>query len=156
MQVISASIAHFPEAQSLLHEYYEAVSVQMRDAPEDIAAWLSGGVSGFWIAYVEATPAGCVALRPLRHLDRAGECKRLYVRPRFRRRGVAEALLDAMEKYAADLCLKWIYLDSKDDLRDALRIYERRDYRACERFNDNPQATIFLRKHLRRTPGGAS
>jgi len=60
-----------------------------------------------------------------------------------------------MEANAAATSFKWIYLDSKDDLKEALRIYARRGYRTCDRFNDNPQATIFLRKCLEH-PTGAS
>ena len=88
-------------------------------------------------------------LRPLPTIEAATECKRLYVRPQFRGRGIAEALLDAMEEYALEKAAEWVYLDSKDDLKDALRIYVRRGYQPCERYNDNPQATVFLRKRLR-------
>ena len=97
---------------------------------------------------MEEIPAGYVVLRPLPSEVNAVECKRLYVRPQFRGRGLANALLDCMEQYAA-VSAEWVYLDSIDDLREALRIYRRRGYETCERYNDNPQATVFLRKNLR-------
>jgi hypothetical protein len=53
-----------------------------------------------------------------------------------------------MEGYAREMGWAWVYLDSKDDLREALRIYLRRGYVRCDRYNDNPQATVFLRKEL--------
>lgn len=149
MTIIRASLSHISDAQLLLSEYYEAIGVTKRDAPEEVAAFLSDVASGLWIAYVEEIPAGCVVLRPLPLVALAAECKRLYVRPQFRGQGLAEALLNSMEEYAAATRSEWVYLDSKDDLRDALRIYMRRGYRTCERYNDNPQATIFLRKDLR-------
>ncbi len=148
MQIVRASPAQLADAQLLLHEYYEAIKVQKRDAPEDIESYLSDAASGFWIAYVEGKAAGCVALRPLGATEQAYECKRLYVRPEFRGRGIAERLLAAMEEYASLIGAQWIYLDSKDDLRDALRLYRRRGYQECARYNDNPQATVFLRKRL--------
>jgi GNAT superfamily N-acetyltransferase len=148
MHIVRASIAQLVDAQLLLHEYYESVGVVKRDEPEEIQAFLSEATSGLWIAYAGKTPAGCVALRPLPSLGPAGECKRLYVRPRFRGQGIAGSLLDRMEAFAVASGLAWIYLDSKDDLRDALRIYRRRGYRECDRYNDNPQATLFLRKTL--------
>jgi GNAT superfamily N-acetyltransferase len=149
MKIIRATPSHLVEAELLLDEYYEAVDVMKRDTPAAIADYLSDEASGLWIAYVEELPAGCVVLRPLPSIEAATECKRLYVRPQFRGRGIAEALLDAMEEYALEKAAKWVYLDSKDDLKDALRIYVRRGYEACERYNDNPQATVFLRKKLR-------
>jgi len=149
VKIIQATSSHRVEAELLLNEYYEAVDVMKRDTPAAIADYLSDEASGLWIAYVDEVAAGCVVLRPLPTVEAATECKRLYVRPQFRGRGIAEALLDAMEKHALDKAADWVYLDSKDDLKDALRIYIRRGYQPCERYNDNPQATVFLRKKLR-------
>ena len=53
-----------------------------------------------------------------------------------------------MEAYALEKAADWVYLDSKDDLKDAIRLYVKRGYQACDRYNDNPQATVFLRKKL--------
>jgi GNAT superfamily N-acetyltransferase len=149
MRIIRATPSHVVEAELLLNEYYETVGVVKRDTPAAIVDYLSDEASGLWIAYVDEVPAGCVVLRPLPTVEAATECKRLYVRPQFRGRGIADALLDAMEKYALKKATDWVYLDSKDDLKDALRIYIRRGYQPCERYNDNPQATVFLRKKLR-------
>jgi GNAT superfamily N-acetyltransferase len=148
MKIIRATPSHSVEAELLLNEYYEAVGVVKRDTPAAIADYLSDEASGLWIAYVDDFPAGCVVLRPLPTIDAATECKRLYVRPQFRGRGIADALLDVMEEFALEKAADWVYLDSKDDLKDALRIYVRRGYQPCERYNDNPQATVFLRKRL--------
>jgi GNAT superfamily N-acetyltransferase len=149
MNVLRASLAQDSDAQALLHEYYEAVDVVKRDSDEEIRAYLSDREAGLWIAYVEEEPVGCVVLRPLPSVALSGECKRLYVRPSFRGQGIADALLDAMEGYAREMGWAWVYLDSKDDLREALRIYVRRGYVECDRYNDNPQATVFLRKELK-------
>jgi GNAT superfamily N-acetyltransferase len=148
MKILRASIAQLPDAQLLLAEYYEAVGVMVLDQPAALAAYLSEQASGLWIAYVEAVPAGCVVLRPLPSLPQSTECKRLYVRPQFRGHGVAQALLNELENYAQASNANWVYLDSKDDLKDALRLYIARGYEPCERYNDNPQATVFLRKNL--------
>jgi GNAT superfamily N-acetyltransferase len=148
MKIILATPSQSVEAELLLNEYYEAVDVMKRDTPAAIADYLSNEASGLWIAYVDDLPAGCVVLRPLPTIEAATECKRLYVRPQFRGCGIADALLDVMEEYALEKAADWVYLDSKDDLKDALRIYIRRGYQPCERYNDNPQATVFLRKGL--------
>ena len=148
-RIVRASLDRHGDAHLLMQEYYEAVGVLKRDSPEEIVAYLTEITSALWIAYVAGAPAGCVVLRPLAVFDHAAECKRLYVRPWFRGLGIAGALLDAMEEHAQSLGTDWIYLDSKDDLRDALHVYTRRGYEACARYNDNPQATIFMRKSLR-------
>jgi DNA-binding MarR family transcriptional regulator/GNAT superfamily N-acetyltransferase len=149
-KIIRASLPHTADSRRLLDEYYHEVDVKHRDTPVTLHKLLTNSDSGFWIAYVGNTPAGCVALKPLKRFRSAAECKRLYVRAQFRRRGIAEALLDSMEDYARRSSLRWIYLDSKDDLQVAIALYRRRGYKACSRYNDNTQATIFLRKSLKR------
>ncbi len=134
--------------QELLAEYFESVGVVVRDSPEDIAVLVNENAGGVWLAWVDGVPAGCVVLRPLPGMDAAVECKRLYVRPAFRGRGLADALLDAMEQGATAGGAKWVYLDSMEEMAAALRVYRRRSYTPCARYNRNPQATVFLRKQL--------
>ena len=134
---------------ALLREYDVYLgSAKREDSPEQIAAFIGEPGAGFWLAEVDGQPAGGVVLWLLPEIAGAGECKRLYVRPAFRGRGIAGALLDRLEQHAWGLGKQWVYLDSKDDHPEALRIYRRRGYIACPRYNDNPLATIFLRKAL--------
>jgi GNAT superfamily N-acetyltransferase len=77
-----------------------------------------------------------------------GECKRLYVQPVARGHHIADKLLDAQEDFARNQGLRWIYLDSYDDLKVAIALYRKRGYVSCDRYNDNPQATVFLRKNI--------
>jgi GNAT superfamily N-acetyltransferase len=93
-------------------------------------------------------PAGCVMLRPLPQVPLAAEVKRLYVRPAHRGLGLAHALMQVAEDHARSEGLQWLYLDTKDDLHAAIHFYLSTGYTHCPRYNDNPQATIFLRKHL--------
>ena len=81
-------------------------------------------------------------------MPRASECKRLYVKPAARGNHIADRLLDAQEEFARSVGVEWIYLDSYDDLKAAIALYERRGYERCERYNDNPQATLFMRKRI--------
>lgn len=148
MAIPLASLTQFADAESLLGEYHEAIGVPMRDTPEHIAAYLQGEASAMWIAYENGSPAGCVTLRPLPSIASASECIRLYVRPSFRAKGIASALLDALEAHALRVGSHWVYLDSRADLQDALRLYASRGYEACERYNDYPQPTHFFRKNL--------
>ena len=155
MQICRANLHDSTEAQLLLSEYYDAIGVLKRDTPQELSLFLSAPEAGFWIASEGTVAVGCVALRRLPFAEPSAECKRLYVRPAFRGLGVASALLDSLEAHASASGYQWVYLDSTDDLQAALRLYLRRDYRPCERYNDNPQATHFLRKDLRvvGTPG---
>ena len=140
------SLSH--DAQELLAEYLDAVGVTRRDSAQTIEQIIRHTSSGMWIAYSGEKAVGCVMLKPLETQPDSGECKRLYVRPHARGRGIAEALLATMERHARTAGCQWIYLDSKEDLRAALCLYKKRGYKPCARYNENPQATVFLRKTL--------
>ena len=165
-------------AFSLIEEYYEAIGVIVRDDRAALEHYLSSPESSIWLAYApatggpapatggpapatggpapatggpafaNATPAGCVMLRLLQQIPQAAEVKRLYVRRAFRNLGLAHALMQAAEDHARREGHHWLYLDTKDDLHDAIRFYLSTGYTHCPRYNDNPQATIFLRKRL--------
>jgi ribosomal protein S18 acetylase RimI-like enzyme len=135
-------------AQDILQEYYKTVNVLVRDKPGAIQAIIDTAASGLWLAYLGKDVVGCVVLRRLEFMLKSCECKRLYVKPWARGRGIADKLLDAQEMHARKEGLEWIYLDSYDDLKTAIALYERRGYERCQRYNDNPQATVFMRKKI--------
>lgn len=136
------------EAIAILNEYYEAVHVVQRDKPKSLQKLLTESGSGMWLAYRGDEVVGCVVLRRLLSIPHTGECKRLYVKPSARGNHIADRLLDAQEEFSRSQGIQWIYLDSYDDLKAAIALYEKRGYRRCERYNDNPQATLFMRKKI--------
>ena len=136
------------DALAILYEYYDAVNIVVRDSPETLQKFVADSSCGFWVATIDNRLVGCVALRTLENLDQAGECKRLYVRIEARGNGVADKLMDELESFAKAKQMNWVYLDTYDDLKAAITLYINRGYEPCERYNDNPQATVFLRKRI--------
>lgn len=137
-----------PDAIALIDEYYDAVHVLQRDTPANLAEILQASNSGMWLAHLDGRAVGCVVLRHLPSVPSAAECKRLYVQPAARGHHIAGRLMDALENHARSLGLTAIYLDSYHGLQAAIALYRNRGYEECPRYNDNPQATIFLRKSL--------
>ena len=136
-------------AFELVNEYFQAVDVWVRDTESEFSDYLLGDDRGVWLAFAGKEAVGCIVLHPLVLLPRSGEIKRLYVKPAYRRQGLAEELLHALEEFATrNTRYEWLYLDSKDDLVSAIRFYERHGYKPCDRYNANPQATVFMRKAL--------
>ena len=141
-----------PDALAILDEYYGAVHVVQRDTRRSVRKLLEEPGSGMWLAWLDGQVVGCVVLRRLADLPLAGECKRLYVKPAARGNRIGSLLLDAMEDFARSQGLRWVYLDSYHDLRTAIALYKSRGYKRCGRYNDNPQATLFMRKRLSQSP----
>ncbi len=140
------------EAHALLEEYYESIAVVARDDASAMRRLLEDARSGMWVVTWDGVAAGCAVLKAGVPNEAAGEVKRLYVRPLYRRMGLAEAMMDALEAFALHAGLAWLYLDTNDSFRASVALYARRGYEACARYNDNPQATLFFRKPLSSRP----
>jgi ribosomal protein S18 acetylase RimI-like enzyme len=137
------------DAFELNCEYCEAFDIVVREDEAAFRGYFTDR-SGFWLVRIEGQAVGCIGLRPLPACGpRACEVKRLYVRPAWRGQRLADRLLDAVEAFAAEVGYEEAFLDTKDDLEAAIRFYRRRGYEDCPRYNDNPQATIFMRRSLR-------
>jgi GNAT superfamily N-acetyltransferase len=148
IRVERATAEHPEQALELIEEYYDAVAVVLRDNRAAILRYMTGADSGVWVARVGLLPAGCILYRPLPGVASAGELKRLYVRELFRKRGIAKELLRAAEDFARTRNVGEIYLDTNEQFRVAIAFYIRHGYAPCDRYNENPQATVFMRKRL--------
>ena len=147
MSVQRAGLGDAAETFEILKEYFEAIDVVVRDELDGFEEYLTEP-NGFWIAREGPRVAGCIAFRALPEIEGACEIKRMYVRPQFRQRGFANALLEAVHEHARRAGFRSIYLDTKDGLDVAINFYERRGYERCARYNDNPEATIFMRRRV--------
>ena len=90
---------------------------------------------------------GCGALRPLG--DDVAEIKRMYVVPELRGRGVARALLRALEDAAREMGYARARLDTGPKQPHAEHLYRSAGYTAIHNFNDNPVASYWGEKSLR-------
>ena len=85
----------------------------------------------FMVARIDGQPVGCggVALFP-----GFGELKRMYVRPAFRGRGVADAILAQLTNEARAAGLETLRLETGTRQVAAIRFYERWGFRRCGPF----------------------
>lgn len=148
--ICRADMSQKDVAFTIVDEYCESVSVVVRDDPAEFEKYFNDK-AGIWLAVSgsDHEVVGCIALRPLPHLHGgACEVKRLYVKTDWRGCGIAQRLLNELHEYATACGYKEIYLDTKDDLQDAIRFYYKAGYKDCPRYNNNPQATVFMRRGL--------
>jgi GNAT superfamily N-acetyltransferase len=137
------------KAYAIVEEYYEAMNVVARDTRDEFARLYFEEGAGIWLAWLGKAVVGCLALRSMPKFADSGEVKRLYVQPEYRGHGLAVALHNALETYARNFGYQWLYLDTADNMTSAIRFYMQQGYERCARYNENPQATIFMRKGLR-------
>jgi putative acetyltransferase len=106
----------------------------------------------FFLAYANDKPAGCggVAL-----CDGFAEVKRMYVRPPWRGRGVAEAIMAQLVAETLDAGLPVLKLETGAESFAAHRFYARMGFRPCGKFAsyaamppDAIAASLFLERQL--------
>lgn len=103
----------------------------------------------FLVARLDGQPVGCGALKI--NGRRLGEIKRMWVAPSARGLGIAQRLLDALEKHAADAGLNILQLDTNRSLSEARALYARNGYVEIAPYNTNPYAHHWYEKRgLRR------
>lgn len=93
-------------------------------------------------------PAGCGCWKPLD--GGRAEIKRMYVRPACRRRGVAAALLAALEEDALSRGCTAAVLETGAEMPQAIRFYEARGYRLIPNYGEfvGDEVCVCMKKEL--------
>ena len=88
------------------------------------------------LAKQDGIPAGCVGLRKME--DRRCEMKRLYVRPKFRGKGLGKALCSRIILKGRQLGYKEMLLDTLSTMVDAQTLYRSHGFRETVPYYHNP------------------
>ncbi len=88
------------------------------------------------LAKQDGLPAGCVGLRKME--DRRCEMKRLYVRPKFRGKGLGKALCSRIILKGRQLGYKEMLLDTLSTMVDAQTLYRSHGFRETVPYYHNP------------------
>ncbi|MFC5579881.1 bifunctional helix-turn-helix transcriptional regulator/GNAT family N-acetyltransferase [Rhodanobacter terrae] len=109
----------------------------------------------FLVARLDGQPVGCGALKVTGR--RVGEIKRMWVAPSARGMGIAQRLLEALEKHAVEFGLDVLQLDTNRSLDEARALYARNGYAEIPPYNTNPYAHHWYEKRglRRRTSPGS-
>ena len=82
--------------------------------------------------------------------DTYGEVKSMFTAPDARGRGVAAAILRAIEDAAREQAIPMLKLETGDPLKSAVRLYERAGFSRCDIFGDYVpnSSSVFMEKSL--------
>ena len=110
--------------------YPEDGACHFRLDPDEVGP----GRGAFLIARVDGAPVSCGAVRLIE--PTTVEIKRMYTRPAARGRGVALAVLDALEEAAADLGATRLVLETGVRQPEAIALYERAGFARIPPFGE--------------------
>jgi GNAT superfamily N-acetyltransferase len=127
-------------------EIYEGLALDGPDMPKAGAQELSAPGGTFLVGYSDGAAICCGGVKRLP--DGSCEIKKMYVVPDARGKGVARALLYALEDAARGLGYTVVRLDTGPRQPGAQHLYESEGYVQIENFNANPVATFFAEKAL--------
>lgn|GEM_PF-397323 len=116
------------------------------DRPALTAADLGAPGGDYLVGRLDGEPVAGGGVRRLG--PGVAEIKRMYVMPAHRNRGIAVALLHALEVRARGLGYSAVRLDTGPLQPRAVAIYQRAGYRRIEPYNDNPYAAFWGEKLL--------
>jgi GNAT superfamily N-acetyltransferase len=127
-----------------LNDVYESYS--RLDNPPLTPDELRGPDGAYLVGYEGAETVAGGGLRRLD--DGVAEIKRMFVRPAARSRGVARALLEALEQTAQELGYERLRLDTGPKQLHGLALYRSAGYLDVPPYNDNPFACFWGEKLL--------
>lgn len=125
---------------------YNGLELDGDSMPRAGPSELSPPHGAFLVGSSAGRPVCCGGVKRLDH--RTCEIKKMYVIPQQRGRGVARALLHALEAKARELGYTVARLDTGPKQLNARGLYESEGYAEIEDFNGNPVAVFWGEKPL--------
>jgi putative acetyltransferase len=137
--------ALFPDDLSAVRELFEeyaaglGIDLCFQGFAEELSGLpgrYSGSTGGIWLAEIDGDVAGCIALRQFTH--DCAEMKRLYVRPKFRGRGVGRKLVERVLAVAAGKSYSRVCFDTLPSMTGAIALYKLLGFTEIEPYCHNP------------------
>ena len=100
------------------------------------------------VAYYQEQPVGCGCFKNFD--DGSVEIKRMYVSNEQRGKGIGAAILKELEKWAAELKVVTIVLETGDNQPEAVRLYEKMGYLVIPNYGQysGMETSICMKKEL--------
>ena len=140
-----------PDAGFCLQSYYAELAVRFREGYDPAVSPVADDemtppAGLLLVAYLHEEPVGCGAL--IFYPDAVGLVKRMWVAPAVRGLGVGRRILHVLEARARGHGVRLMRLETKDELSEALQMYQTSGYREVTPFNDEPYADHWFEKVL--------
>ncbi|MFW9819490.1 MAG: GNAT family N-acetyltransferase [Candidatus Thorarchaeota archaeon] len=89
-----------------------------------------------FLAYYKKKPIGCVGLRKFK--DDICEMKRLYIHPKFRKKGIGKTLATTIINESKEIGYKYMRLDTLPFMTEAITLYLALGFKEISPYRYNP------------------
>lgn len=98
------------------------------------------------VAYFDDVPAGCGAIK--RYDDETMEVKRMFVKPEFRGKGIARAVLSELEKWTSELGYSFCILETGKKQPEAISLYKTSGFELIPNYGqyEKVETSVCMRK----------
>lgn len=150
--VIPGSEEDFDNAAKLFLEYSEWLGIDLgfQGFTQELQQLpiMYGGTKGIIILCKnEGVVVACVGVR--RFADEIGEIKRMYVKPAYRRKGIAAELLKRALEFAVKAGYHKVVLDTLDTMTPAMNLYLKNGFEKVPAYYHNPEpGAVYFKKQL--------
>jgi GNAT superfamily N-acetyltransferase len=148
--IITSERPDTPDAMVLIEElesHLEPFYPQTSRHGYSVEKLIKQGVA-FFVTRRNNVPAGCggVQFFDLEY----GELKRMFVRPQYRRLGLAKLMLEHLEAYSLEHEIPLLRLETGIYQKEAIGLYERMGYRGRPPFGEytNDPLSVFFEKKI--------
>ena len=139
-----------PDFLALVRQLDEELSVHNGETNEFFAALNTlTKIKHAVVAYLDGVPAGSGAIREFD--SDTMEVKRMFVPMELRGKGTAQAVLDELEAWAAEMGYSYTTLETATYLPAAVRLYEKSGYERIPNYGEyvNVPTSVCFRKRIR-------
>ncbi|MEO8085302.1 MAG: GNAT family N-acetyltransferase [Bacteroidota bacterium] len=100
------------------------------------------------VAYFDNAPAGCGAIK--KYDDETMEVKRMFVKPEYRGKGIARAVLSALEKWSGELGYAQCILETGKRQPEAITLYKTSGYSQIPNYGqyENVETSVCFKKRI--------
>jgi putative acetyltransferase len=102
----------------------------------------------FMVGYISEIAVGCCSVCGME--PGVGEVKRVFIKPQYRRKGIAERMMEHLEEHAAECGFEFLRVETGKKQPESIAMYQKLGYYDIEKYGEyiNDPNSVCMEKRL--------